>query len=216
MTKNNKLTYCPKDILLDKTEIDSLSKYGGAINKNNAVNNWVIVVRSLLRQQHMVSTEDRITCINSKERIARLNVLSDGVQHNVRPIIVMDKDRIYEKLINALIMNNKKKPSAKTNISSMSDYNIISYFNVVARGLLSYYRCADDFYKMRSIVNWFLRYSAVSTIKFKHKLASRKTVFDTYGIDLNMINHEGKTIQFISTKEVMEIKQDFLINPEVN
>jgi len=128
----------------------------------------------------------------------------------------MDRGRIYERLMNAKIMNNKKKPSAKINIASVSDYNIITYFNGVARGLLSYYRCADDFYKMKSIVNWFLRYSAVSTIKFKHKLVGRKTVFDTYGMDLNMTNHEGKTTHLISTKEVMEMKQEYLINPEID
>lgn len=82
--------------------------------------------------------------------------------------------------------------------------------------MLSYFRCADDFFRMKSIVNWFIRYSAISTIKHKNKLASRKMVLEKYGHDLTFTNQEGKIVSLINSLEVMRLRKDFLINPDID
>jgi len=154
--------------------------------------------------------------MNSKQSIARIKVLQQGARQAIRPIIVLNRNKIYTKLMAASIMNSKKNPCSKANICSTSDYNIIQYFNRVANGLLSYYRCADDFYKMKSIVNWFVRYSAVSTLKHKHKMASRKAVIIKYGTDLRVTSHKGYETSLIGREYVMGLKQEYLIKPDTD
>lgn len=211
------LTYCPSEIDLNEIDLKLLIMNGDVkANKNSSVNNWIVVVESLIKQQELLPNDQKITLVESKASLSRIEVLQDGVNHNARPIIVINRDKVYDKLIEAGIMNFKKNPCCKANITTVSDYNIILYFNGVAHGLLSYYRCADDFYKMKSIVNWFIRYSAISTIKHKHKLASRKTVIDKYGKDLNFTNHYGKMIKLISTDYVMSLNKEYLINTDMD
>lgn len=69
---------------------------------------------------------------------------------------------------------------------------------------------------MKSIINCFLRYSAISTIKYKHKLASRKAVLDKFGIDIEVSNHRGKVIKLIPTSVVMRLKKEYLVSPIVD
>lgn len=79
--------------------------------------------------------------------------MKDKTVRSTRPMIVINRDKIYEKLKFAKIINSKNNPGCKANIATLSDFNIITYFNNVARGLLSYFRCADDFFKIKNIVN---------------------------------------------------------------
>jgi hypothetical protein len=113
----------------------------------------MVVVKKLLDIQEAIPEEKKISMMPSKISLARIQVLEDGVLHGSRPIIVIDLDKIYNKLKFAYIMNSKNNPACKFNITTVSDYNIILYYNSVARGLLSYFRCADDFFRMKSIVN---------------------------------------------------------------
>ena len=50
----------------------------------------------------------------------------------------------------------------------------------------------------------------------KHKLASRKTVIERFGINLTMHNHKGNTISLISNEIVNSMKQEYLINPDMD
>jgi hypothetical protein len=148
------LTYCPEDIKLNETLRKVLVlKNGQNIKKDSSIQNWLIVIKYLYDQQEKFIGKDKITLMDSKQSLARIQVLKEGVHQAIRPVIVMDKNKIYTKLMSASIMNSKKNPCCKANICSTSDYNIIQYFNGIAHGLLSYYRCADDFYKMKSIIN---------------------------------------------------------------
>lgn len=149
----------------------------------------------------------------SQTCVARIRVLEDSVVHTRKPTIVIDTDKLYERLKFAKIMNAKNKPGCKVDITAASDFNIIMYFNNVALGLLNYFRCADDFFRMKSIVHWFIRYSAISTLKHKHKLASRKTVFEKYGINPMFTNQKGQTISLISREEIMNLNKEFLVKP---
>jgi hypothetical protein len=57
-----------------------------------------------------------------------------------------------------------------------------------------------------------VRYSALSTIKYKHKLKSKKMVIEQYGVDLEMVNFGGNFIKLISVKEILEMKPEYLVN----
>lgn len=56
----------------------------------------------------------------------------------------------------------------------------------------------------------------MSTIKYKHKLASRKTVFDKFGINPTFMNQKCKTVSLISREEVLILKKEYLIYPEID
>jgi hypothetical protein len=81
---------------------------------------------------------------------------------------------------------------------------------------LSYFRCADDFYKVKNIVKWYIKFSAVSTLKNKHKLASRKTVIEKYGINLECRNHKGNYISFPSNSQIDVLHKEYFVNPDTN
>lgn len=211
------MTYCPKNITLQEIQRKVLVlKDSQKIKRNSSIENWLVVIKYLYEQQENLNLEDKVSLMDSKQSVARIKVLKESVRQAIRPIIVMNRNKIYTKLMSSSIMNSKKNPCAKANICSSSDYNIIKYFNSVAHGLLSYYRCADDFYKMKSIVNWFVRYSAISTLKHKHKMASRKAVIQRYGRELRVANHKGYETNLIDTEYVMGLKQDYLITPDIN
>lgn len=214
LLEKSPLTYCPMDIKLSKETLDKLIKEGGSnTNRLSSTFNWNLVIKELLSQQDKLGEQNKVTMVVSKQSESRIEALGGGVLHNIRPVIIINREKIYNKLMEAHIINGKRNPCAKTNITTVSDYNIISYFNSIAHGLLSYYRCADDFFKVKSIVNWFIRYSAISTIKFKHKLASRKAVLSKFGKNLCMTNHKGQKVELIDTDYVRQIKKEFLLHP---
>lgn len=212
---SRKLTYCPDKIELNAFELESITLKGSE-NEHlcSSSNNVMIVVKKLLEIQDTLSENQKISYINCSRSQTSIQVQNEGVIFSSRPMIVINRGNIYDKLKAANIINAKNNPASKVNITITSNYNIIKYFNNIAWGLLSYFRCADDFFRMKSIVNWFIRYSAISTIKHKHKLASRKAVLDKYGIDLTFTNQEGKSVSLIRRQEVMALRKEYLIKPD--
>jgi len=150
---NKSLTFCPEDIILTKNDINSLVKKSEKkFTKNCRDDNELIIIKALYKEQEKLSNDCKVTKMESKHSLARINALKNGVPMTIRPVIKIDKDKLYKKLMVNGIMNKKKNPSSKINITSSSDYNIILYYNSVAHGLLSYFRCADDFFKVKNIV----------------------------------------------------------------
>lgn len=196
-------------------EIEQLTLSGSPKkHKYSASQNWLVIVKKLLAMQEVLPEEQKVSTMTSKSGKAS-QVLEDSVVHGSRPIIVIDRDKLYEKLKFAKIMNSNNNPGCKVDITTVSDFNIITYFNSIAHGLLGYFRCADDFFKIKSIVNWFIRYSAISTLKHKHKLSSRKTVFEKFGVNPTFTNQEGKTVSLISREYIMGLNREFLIKPDI-
>lgn len=212
-----KLTYCPEVLELNTLELKSMTIKGSEKeHQHSSANNMLIVVKKLLEIQDTLPDNKKISYMESKISREKIQVLTGVVVHGSRPVIVINRDKIYDKLKANYIINVKKNPASKSNIITASNYNIIQYFNRVACGLLSYFRCADDFCRIKNIVNWFIRYSAISTIKHKNKLPSRKTVLDKYGQDLSFTNQEGKIVSLIKNQEVMALQKDFLKNPDTD
>lgn len=215
--KKQKLTYCPEQLTLSKEIEGLLMKTEGTTNKRYWINNWVILIKELLRIQSTLKSENKVTLIEPTQPKSNLLYPKEGRGLCwLGPSIVIDRQIVYDKLKLAGIMNNKNNPSGKLNITTLSDYNIISYYNSISQGLLSYYRCADDFYKIQNIVNWFIRHSAISTLKLKHKLPSKKAVLAKYGIDFFVSNQSGHKIHLISTEEVKKIQKDYLLTPRMD
>lgn len=79
-------------------------------------------------------------------------------------------------------------------LTNVSDGDIVNWFAGIAISLLSYYRCCDNLYQVRTIVDYQIRWSAIFTLAHKHKSSARNIILK-YSKDLNIVNQEvGKTL----------------------
>ncbi|KAK8701336.1 hypothetical protein V6N13_019724 [Hibiscus sabdariffa] len=60
----------------------------------------------------------------------------------------------------------------------------------IAISPLSYYRCHDNLYQVRTIVNHQIRWSAIFTLAHKHK-SSARNIIPKYSKDSNIVKQEG-------------------------
>ncbi len=153
-----RITYCPKIISLGKEDLGKLilNNRSNTMNRFDLARNWTIVLRKLLNEQKNHTTEkgsSEALILNSNVYVNRTQFLNYDIYNKRKPILVIDKTMVYEKLKFAKIINEKLNPCCKTNIVYTCDFNIILYFNRVAYGLLYYFKCADDFFKMKNLVN---------------------------------------------------------------
>nr|YP_008802512.1 maturase-related protein [Asclepias syriaca]AGZ63046.1 maturase-related protein [Asclepias syriaca] len=91
-----------------------------------------------------------------------------------------------------LISRRRPWPIHVACLTNVSDGDIVNWFAGIAISLLSYYRCCDNFYQVRTIVDYQIRWSAIFTLAHKHKSSARNIILK-YSKDLNIVN-QGKTI----------------------
>lgn len=75
-------------------------------------------------------------------------------------------------------------------LTNVSDGDIVNWFAGIAISLLSYYRCCDNLYQVRTIVDYQIRWSAIFTLAHKHKSSARNIILK-YSKDSNIVNQEG-------------------------
>lgn len=215
--QGKQLIYCPEDFRLSLKDVEQLVLDNGQKSKINSIDlNWLVLIKALYTKQEKLLEQGKISMMASKQSRARVSGLVVGSSQVKRPVILVDHKKLFERLVVSGMINKKKNPCGKINLVSSSDYNIVLYYRRVISGLLSYYRCADNFYKVKNMVNWFLRYSAISTIKQKHKMASRKVVVGRFGVNLRCHNHKGEVVQLQSREEINEMSKEFLANPAID
>ncbi|KAH7867087.1 hypothetical protein Vadar_028715 [Vaccinium darrowii] len=77
-------------------------------------------------------------------------------------------------------------------LTNVSDGDIVNWSADIAISPLSYYRCRDNLYQVRTIVDHQIRWSAIFTPAHKHK-SSAWNIIPKYSKDSNIIN-KGKTL----------------------
>lgn len=75
-------------------------------------------------------------------------------------------------------------------LTNVSDGDIVNWSAGIAISPLSYYRCRDNLYQVRTIVDHQIRWSAIFTLAHKHK-SSARTIIPKYSKDSNIVNQEG-------------------------
>lgn len=131
--------------------------------------------------------------------------------YNILPFIYADIEKIYKNFILLGILNSNKKPMCNLMIISENDFFLIQYYNNIGLYLLNYFRCVDNFNKIQNIVNFFLRFSLIATLKHKHKLASSEAVIKKFGFLLSVYNLKGNTINFLTTEYIFKLKKSYLL-----
>nr|QXU75679.1 matR [Hoya lithophytica] len=93
-----------------------------------------------------------------------------------------------------LISRRRPWPIHVACLTNVSDGDIVNWSAGIAISPLSYYRCRDNFYQVRTIVDHQIRWSAIFTPAHKHK-SSARNIIPKYSKDSNIVNQEGgKTI----------------------
>nr|UTS76385.1 maturase [Cuscuta vandevenderi] len=91
-------------------------------------------------------------------------------------------------------------------LTNVSDGDIVNWSAGIAISPLSYYRCRDNLYQVRTIVDYQIRWSAIFTPAHKHKSSARNIILK-YSKDSHIVNQEGgKTLAEFSNS--IEVRSD--------
>lgn len=124
---------------------------------------------------------------------------------------------IKHKLQTKGLLDNKWRPTSYKKIINADDINIIIHYNNIARGLLNFYSPCHNFWDLRQIITYNLRYSLLATLGHKHKGSISKAIKE-YGkspsVKLKDENKEKTLVQFISEQEVAKATRKFNITEE--
>ncbi|GJX59324.1 maturase [Tanacetum coccineum] len=89
-----------------------------------------------------------------------------------------------------LISRRRPWPIRVACLTDVSDGDIINWSAGITISPLSYYRCRDNLYQVRTIVDHQICWSAIFTLAHKHK-SSAQNIILKYSKDLNIVNKEG-------------------------
>lgn len=122
---------------------------------------------------------------NSKGKLTRrtTNTILDG------PI-----DQIVEKLKERGYTKKDGSPTRNGRFINHPLYDIVEHYKMVERGILQYYKLANNYGRVAARVHYILKYSCALTIASKMKLTTLRRVFNKYGKNLNIKNESGKVI----------------------
>nr|YP_010704313.1 maturase [Huperzia crispata]WCP18589.1 maturase [Huperzia crispata] len=133
------------------------------------------------------------------EQTGSFSKLSIRIQAPTKKILQRLRDR-------GIISQRKARPTHVARLTNVSDGDIVNWFASIAIGLLSYYRCCDNLYQVRAIVDYQIRWSAIFTLAHKHKSSARNRILK-HCKDLHIVNGEGKTLTKFPTS--MELRKLF-------
>nr|YP_009720762.1 putative type II intron maturase [Ostreobium quekettii]QGQ61974.1 putative type II intron maturase [Ostreobium quekettii] len=142
----------------------------------------------LQRQVHQYNLED--------PRRGTAPPLSDaciayGVYRHPPLRLVVPLDQLMKKLRSqGVITQRKSRPSVVGSILYLPDDLIVHWFSSLAYDILNNYRCCDNFYMVKNLVDYQIRWSAIFTLTAKHKSTTHKTI-KTYTKDLRITNQYG-------------------------
>nr|ULQ69070.1 maturase [Cryptanthus acaulis] len=89
-----------------------------------------------------------------------------------------------------LISRRRPRPIHVASLTNVSDGDIVNRSAGIAISPLSYYRCCDNLYQVRTIVDYQIRWSAIFTLAHKHK-SSARNIIPKYPKDSKIVNQEG-------------------------
>ncbi|CBI33434.3 unnamed protein product, partial [Vitis vinifera] len=75
-------------------------------------------------------------------------------------------------------------------LTNVSNGDIVNWSAGIAISPLSYYRCRDNLYQVRTIVDYQIRWSTIFTPAHKQK-SSARNIIPKYSKNSNIVNQEG-------------------------
>jgi hypothetical protein len=119
---------------------------------------------------------------------------------------------LRDKLRKRGIISKSNKPIAIGRLIWVPDANIVKWYSAVGKGLLNYYCCCHNFYKVKDYVDYMVRWSAIHTLAGKHK-SSCKKIIASLTKDLIIKDDDGFVLaQFINSHEIKTMRRQFRTN----
>lgn len=141
---------------------------------------------------------------------ARAPRKSNGREPDYSMRIEAPVDEIYALLHSrGFITVKQKRPTPNDSVLGHEDHRIVAWYRTVSVGLLNYYSCCDNFLKVKAIVNYQLRWSAIHTLSKKHKSSSKQIILK-YGKNLVVTRHGQPVASFLSVEEIKKHRKGFL------
>jgi hypothetical protein len=103
-------------------------------------------------------------------------------------------DRIVKKLNERGYTKKDGSPTRNGRFINHTLYDMIEHYKMVERGILQYYKLANNYGRVAARVHYILKYSCALTIASKMKLNTLRRVFNKYGKNLNIKNEAGEII----------------------
>ena len=91
----------------------------------------------------------------------------------IRADIKQLRDRLREMLI---LEPRNSNPRFVPGLINEDDSTIIKWYTHKARGYLNWFRCADNFEEVKTLVNYHLRYSLLRTLATKRNMTQGKAI----------------------------------------
>lgn len=111
-----------------------------------------------------------------------------------------------------ILQPSKALPTVLTSMISASDEAIVSYFTALGSCLLTYYRCCDNFQKVRRLVDHQVRWSALFTLGSKHGCSAKK-IIRQFSRGPKILNRKGDVVvEFPSSPDILRMGKKFLVH----
>jgi group II intron reverse transcriptase/maturase len=124
-----------------------------------------------------------------------------------------DAKRILKRLKQQNMMNDKGVATANASWVGSSNYEIVTKYNQIFRGLFNYYKPCGKFAKL-SRISYILHYSCARTLARRKKI-SLAQIFDTFGKQLNVeIKLENQPTMRIKFVGIVHLRANLAKNPE--
>lgn len=139
------------------------------------------------------------------------------VQEGIALQLLAPMEIIVEKLrIKGVLQPTKALPTVLTSMLSSSDEAIVSYFAALGNCLLSYYRCCDNFTKVRRLVDHQVRWSALFTLGSKHGCSARK-IIRSFSRGPQLLNRKGEVmVEYPSSPDIARMGKKFIPNIQLD
>jgi hypothetical protein len=140
----------------------------------------------------------------------RIRVGQDGV---IPLQLLAPMEIVTEKLrMKGILQPGKAMPTVLTSMLNSSDEAIVSYFAALGACLLSYYRCCDNFQKVRRLVDYQVRWAALFTLGSKHGCSAKK-IISQFSRGPRIVNRKGGVVvEFPSSPDIARMGKKFLLN----
>lgn len=121
--------------------------------------------------------------------------------------------KVRERLRNRGIISKRNHPKSVKPMVTQEAKTIISWYGSVAHGLLSYYRCCDNLAAVKTMVNYYLRWSCAHTLAEKFKCSIHQ-VFNRFTEDL--IPEGERSSPFPTNYRIRGLKKTFLTTAKIS
>lgn len=99
----------------------------------------------------------------------RQGFCSSKFSKNFKKVVIIAPTKVILALLRHKgVVGINFSPISCTQLISQSEFDIMEWFSCVAKSLLFFYSCTSNFYEIKKIVNWQLKYSLFATLGQKY------------------------------------------------